>query len=91
MVHTVIKGLMVLYILFCISNLFLNSSMETKTKSHKSNTSSFFFFFLAGWLICEVRRILDLLKIYKDRKQTISCAIIFCFKEIGESQHVKAF
>lgn len=45
MVHTVIKGLMVLYISFCISNLFLNSSMETKTKSHKSNTSSFFFFF----------------------------------------------
>ena len=85
MVHTVIKGLMVLYISFCISNLFLNSSMETKTKSHKSNTSSFFFFFfLAGWLICEVRRI-------KDRKQTISCAIIFCFKEIGESKHVKAF
>ena len=62
MVHTVIKGLLVLYISFCISNLFLNSSMETKTKSHKSNTSSFFFFFLAGWLICEVRRILDLLK-----------------------------
>ena len=62
MVHTVIKGLMVLYISFCISNLFLNSSMETKTKSHKSNTSSFFCFFLAGSLICEVRRILDLLK-----------------------------
>ena len=61
MVHTVIKGLMVLYISFCISNLFLNSSMETKTKSHKSNTSSLFFF-LAGSLICEVRRILDLLK-----------------------------
>ena len=74
MVHTVIKGLMVLYISFCISNLFLNSSMETKTKSHKSNTSSFFFFFfLAGWLICEVRRILDLLKKFTriENKQSV--------------------
>lgn len=85
MVHTVIKGLMVLYISFCISNLFLNSSMETK------NTSRFFFFFWPGGSFVKLEGSWTYLKIYKDRKQTISCAIIFCFKEIGESQHVKAF
>ena len=65
--------------------------METKTKSHKSNTSSFFFFFLAGWLICEVRRILDLLKNLQGSKTNNQLYNYILFKEIGESQHVKAF
>lgn len=49
MVYIVIKGLMVLCILFCISNLFLNSFMEIKIKLYKLNILSFFFFF--GWVV----------------------------------------